>query len=100
MDMNPWFDRLAAELLGSLGTSAQAACALSAEEADMILSLSGDVAHGSGVRQYAPLVSFIAGRLVQQFEASRPAAMVIEDLRAAVIASGAAGEEEAKTPAT
>jgi hypothetical protein len=65
---------------------------LSPEEAEALLALARDVAHGSGARQYAPLATFLAGRLAQQRGGATEIARVVAALSRAAEAAGPAGE--------
>jgi hypothetical protein len=60
----------------------------------VLLELARDVAHGSGARQYAPLTTYLAGRLAQQRggDAADVVGLVAALARAAQ-AAGAAGDE-------
>ena len=94
--MNPWFDRVRAALTEELSgiDGLEEAATLTADQADALLRLAGDAAHTSGVRQYAPLATFLAGRIVQLAAKSNQAerAKLIEAVAKAVRAAGPAGE--------
>lgn len=94
--MNPWFDRVRGSLLGALGDDPALveALTLTGEDARALLDLARDAAHGSGARHFAPLATFLAGRLVQA-RAADPAerGRLIRLVAAAVEAAGPAGDE-------
>ena len=96
--MNAWFERLRAAVLADLGEGAGRAAALSLtpEDARLLLDLARDAAHGSGARQYAPLATFLAGRLIEAEGAGADQAAraaLIARLVRAVEAAGPAGAE-------
>lgn len=95
--MNAWFDRLRESLAQELGRSADEV-SLTSEEARALLDLARDVAHGSGARQYAPLVTYLAGRLTQAQAGTAPPAdriALVEALMRAARSAGPAGPEAA-----
>src|SRR5262249_4618290 len=95
--MNAWFDRLRTSVVAERGPDDAAvadALALTGADAQALLDLARDAAHGSGARQYAPLATYLAGRLIQQSgQAADPEARarLIEAVARAVRAAGAAG---------
>ena len=101
--MNDWFDRLRAAVLAELGDAVgnpdparAAALSLTPEDAKLLLDLARDAAHGSGARQYAPLATYLAGRLVEREGAGAdPAARarLIAAIARAAEAAGPAGAE-------
>jgi hypothetical protein len=94
--VNAWFDRVRVSVLRELGDDPALAEALTltGEDAGALLDLARDAAHGSGARHFAPLATFLAGRLVQAGSAE-PAerARLIGLVAAAVQAAGPAGDE-------
>jgi hypothetical protein len=90
--MNAWFERLRAAARDELGDDVDA-LQLTGEEARLLLDLARDVAHGSGARQYAPLATFLAGRVAGA--SGRDVAAVAAALTKAAEAAGQAGEESA-----
>jgi hypothetical protein len=94
--VNPWFERLRDELLRELGDDPGLAEALTlaGQDAEALLELAREAAHGSGARQFAPLATFLAGRLVQA-RGGDPAERVrlIRLVESAVRSAGPAGEE-------
>jgi hypothetical protein len=99
--VNAWFDRLRDAVLSELGPDPAAgeALTLSGDDARALLDLARDAAHGSGARHFAPLVTFLAGRLVGVAGAD-PAerARLIGLVAAAVQAAGPSGEESGRAP--
>jgi len=97
--MNAWFDRLRASVLAELGRddpALAAALLLTPDDARALLDLARDVAHGSGARQYAPLATYLAGRLIERGSAGAdPAARakLIEAVARAAQTAGPAGPE-------
>ncbi len=91
--MNAWFDRLREALVSELGDSGlDAVLRLEPAEADALLDLARDAAHGSGARQYAPLATYLAGRLVQSRGADgEERRALFAALARAVATAGAAG---------
>lgn len=93
--MNAWFDRLQVALKDELGDldGLEEATSLTAGEADVLLQLAGDAARTSGARQFAPLTTFLAGRVVQLSASPDEAARkeLIEALARAIKAAGPAG---------
>lgn len=65
VDVNAWFDRLREAAQAELGEdpSVGEALTLRPSEARDLLELAREVAHGSGARQFAPLATYLAGRL-------------------------------------
>jgi len=84
MAMNPWLRRFAA------GLAAEDAPELDRDEAALILDLAGAAARSSGARQFAPLATWLAGRVAA---AADPAAR-LDLLRRACEAASAAGTAE------
>jgi hypothetical protein len=82
--MNPWLDRFAA------GLDAGDPPAIDRDEAALILELAGAAARGSGARQFAPLATWLAGRVAAG--ADREARLAL--LRRACAAATAAGGAE------
>ena len=96
--MNAWFDRLRDGVAAELGRddpAMAAALTLTAQDAQALLDLARDAAHGSGARQYAPLATYLVGRLVELSAGADPAerARLIEAVARAVRAAGPAGSE-------
>ena len=91
--MNAWFDRVREAAIAELGDEALAGpLTLTAEEAKTLLDLARDAAHGSGARQFAPLLTYLAGRLVQtQGSAERDRIFAV--LSRAVAQAGPAGDD-------
>jgi hypothetical protein len=91
--MNAWFERVRDGVLAELGDepALRAALTLDADQAKALLDLARDAAHGSGARHFAPLATFLAGRLVEQQGGRDPKELVAAVARA-VQASGIAGE--------
>lgn len=96
--MNAWFERLRAAVASELGGEGGTAAALelTPDDARALLDLARDAAHGSGARQYAPLATYLAGRLVQARasgadEAAR--ATLIAAVARAAQAAGPAGPD-------
>jgi hypothetical protein len=92
--VNAWFERLRDAALSELGDdpALRAALTLDGADAKALLDLARDAAHGSGARHFAPLATFLAGRLVEQ-RSGRDPAELIAVLARAVPAAGAAGED-------
>lgn len=88
--MNAWFDRFRAAARSELGADADA-LQLTGEEARALLDLARDVAHGSGARQYAPLATFLAGRLAGV--SGRDVGSLAAALANAAEAAGPAGDD-------
>jgi hypothetical protein len=82
--MNPWLDRFAA------GLGDGAPVAVDRDEATLILDLAGAAARSSGARQFAPLATWLAGRVAA--EADRDTRLAL--LRRACAAAAAAGAAE------
>jgi hypothetical protein len=96
--MNAWFDRLRAGVVAEVGDDPVLAAVLSLapDDARLLLDLARDVAHGSGARQYAPLATYLAGRLIEHSGAGLDAtarARLIEAVARAARAAGPAGPE-------
>jgi hypothetical protein len=93
--MNAWFDRVRDGVLAELGDdpALRAALTLDGADAKALLDLARDAAHGSGARHFAPLVTFLAGRLVEQRGGSQPSELIAAVARG-VQAAGAAGATE------
>jgi hypothetical protein len=66
---------------------------LSPEDAEALLALARDVAHGSGARQYAPLATFLAGRLAQRRGGAAEVGRVVAALTRAAQTAGPAGDD-------
>jgi len=84
MPMNPWLQRFAA------GLGAGEAPTLDRDEVALILDLAGAAARSSGARQFAPLATWLAGRVAA--EADREARLAL--LRRACEVATAAGAAE------
>jgi hypothetical protein len=91
--MNAWFERVRDGVLAELGDdpALRAALTLDGGDAKALLDLARDAAHGSGARHFAPLATFVAGRLVEQKGGTDPKALIAAMARA-VQAAGPAGE--------
>jgi hypothetical protein len=92
--VNAWFERVRDGVLAELGDdpALRAALTLDGADAKALLDLARDAAHGSGARHFAPLATFLAGRVVEQKGGSDPSEL-IGVLARAVRAAGAAGED-------
>ncbi|MEA2672192.1 MAG: hypothetical protein QOG45_2412 [Chloroflexota bacterium] len=82
--MNPWLDRFAA------GLDEADPPEIDRDEAALILELAGVSARSSGARQFAPLATWLAGRVAA--EADRDTRLAL--LRRACEAATAAGAAE------
>jgi hypothetical protein len=82
--MNPWLDRFA-HGLGDGDTPG-----IDRDEAQLILELAGAAARSSGTRQFAPLASWLAGRVAAGADRETRLAL----LRRACEAATAAGAAE------
>ena len=82
--MNRWLDAFADGLPGSPELE------LTREEAALVLDLAGAAARSAGARQFAPLVSYLAGRAAAAATPDDRLAL----LRAAVEAAAAGGPAE------
>ena len=82
--MNTWFERFTAAL------EADPAPPLDREEARLLLDLAGAAARGAGARQFAPLATYLAGRVA----ADGAYADRLQVIRAAIEAAAAAGPAE------
>jgi hypothetical protein len=93
--MNAWFERVRDGVLGELGDdpAVRAALGLDGADAKALLDLARDAAHGSGQRHFAPLATFLAGRLVEQRGGTASADLIAAVARA-VRAAGPAGDAE------
>jgi len=91
--VNAWFDRLREALVADLGDPGlDAPLRLEPADADALLELAREAAHGSGARQYAPLATYLAGRLVQARGAGpEERRALFAAVARAVAAAGAAG---------
>lgn len=95
--MNDWFDRLAANLSAECGSeipSIETVLVLGPDEASALLDIARDAAHTSGARQYAPLATYLAGRLLQASGAATAAERrrLLDAFGRAVLAAGPAGQ--------
>jgi hypothetical protein len=95
--VNAWFDRLRDALIAELDPADPRLAAmlhLTREDATALLELAREAAHGSGARQFAPLATFLAGRLVEALDVdgTRRADLIAATLRAVRVA-GPAGSE-------
>ena len=93
--MNAWFERLRAAVVAEIGEGPEA-LELTREDAQALLDLARDAAHGSGARQYAPLATFLAGRLIEAEGAGADQAAraaLIARLARAVESAGPAGAD-------
>lgn len=70
--MNTWFERLNTGLEAELAAHGSFAevTTITPGEIEDLLQLAGDAARTSGARQYAPIATYIAGRLVEQLDGS------------------------------
>lgn len=82
--MNPWLDRFAA------GLTDGDPVAIDRDEAKLILDLAGAAARSSGARQFAPLATWLAGRVAAEADPRTRLAI----LRRACEAATAAGAAE------
>lgn len=91
--MNAWFERVREGVLAELGEdpALRAALTLDGDHAKALLDLARDAAHGSGARHFAPLATFLAGRLVEQRDGDEANGLIAAVARA-VQAAGVAGE--------
>jgi hypothetical protein len=92
--VNAWFERLRAAVAAEIGEGSEAALDLTREDAQALLDLARDAAHGSGARQYAPLATYLAGRLIEARSVGNDQAartLLIAALARAAEAAGPAG---------
>jgi len=82
--MNPWFARFTAAL------GADPPPLLDREEARLLLDLAGAAARGAGARQFAPLATYLAGRVAA--DGAYPDRLQV--IRAAIESASAAGPAE------
>lgn len=66
---------------------------LGPEDARLLLDLAREVAHGSGARQYAPLATYLAGRLAERIGTGADLSALAAALSRAAQAAGPAGED-------
>jgi hypothetical protein len=98
--VNGWFERVRDAVLRDLGDDPALAEALTltGEDARVLLDLAREAAHGSGARHFAPLATFLAGRLVGATADPGERARLIGLVAAAVAAAGPAGDEVGRAP--
>jgi hypothetical protein len=84
--VNPWLDRFAAGLADADPPE------IDRDEAALILELAGAAARSSGARQFAPLATWLAGRVTAGADRDTRLAL-LRRAREAATAAGAAEEQ-------